>query len=120
MGPGYSFVAFCRKESSPRITGVSPFELVCGRTAHGPLKLLKEGWLTEESPTNLLDQVSTLRTRLTAAGELARKNLKSVQNRMKLWYDKQATLCKFQVGDKVLVLLPLQNHTLQAWYVVLI
>jgi len=80
------------------------------------LKLLKEGWLTEEPPTNLLDHVSTLRSRLAAAGELAQKNLKSAQNKMKLWYDRKAKLRKFKVGDKVLVLLPLQNHTLQAKY----
>ena len=35
---------------------------------------------------------------------------------MKLWYDKKAKLRKFQVGDKVLKLLPFQNHTLQARY----
>jgi len=79
-----------------------------------PLKLLKEGWLTEEPSTNLLDQVLTVCTRLTAAGELAQKNLKSAQ--LKLWYDKKIKLHNFKVGDKVLVLLPLQNHALQARY----
>jgi len=66
--------------------------------------------------TNLLDHVSALHSRLAAAGELAQKNLKSAQNKMKLWYDRKAKLRKFNVGDKVLVLLPLQNHTLQAKY----
>ena len=33
---------------------------------------------------------------------------------MKLWYNKKAKLCKFKVSDKVLVLLPLKNHALQA------
>ena len=37
---------------------------------------------------------------------------------MKLWYAKKVKLCKFKFGDKVLVLLPLQNHTLQARYCV--
>ena len=35
---------------------------------------------------------------------------------MKKWYDKNATLRNFRVGDKVLVLLPLQDHPLQARY----
>ena len=35
---------------------------------------------------------------------------------MKLWYNKKAKLCKFKVSDKVLVLLPLKNHALQARY----
>ena len=55
----------------------SPFELVFGCTVRGPLKVLKESWLREESPANLLDQVSTLRNRLTVACELAQKNMKS-------------------------------------------
>ena len=35
---------------------------------------------------------------------------------MKLWYDKKAKLSMFKVDGKVLVLVPLQNHTLQARY----
>ena len=114
MGSGDSFVTFAVQEAVQKSLGFSPFELVFGRTVRGPLKLLKEGWLTEEPPTNLLDQVSVLRTRLKAAGELAQRNLKFAQSKMKLWYDKKAKLHKFKVGDKVLVLLPLQNYALQA------
>ena len=33
-------------------------------------------------------------------------------SKIKLWYDKKAKLCKFKVGDKVFVLLTLQNHAL--------
>ena len=113
---GIHLLLFAVKEAVQESLGFSPFELVFGRTVRGPLKLLKESWLTEEPPTNLLDQVSALRTRLTAAGKLAWKNLKSAQNEMKLWYEKKAKLRKFQVGDKVLVLLSLQNHTLQVRY----
>ena len=107
---------FAVREAVQELPGVSPFELVFGRTVRGPLKLLKEGWLTEEPLTNLLDHVSALRTRLAAAGELAQKNLKHAQEKMKVWYDRKSKLCKFSVGDKVLVLLSLQNHTLQARY----
>ena len=109
---GIHLLLFAVREAVQESLGFSPFELVFGRTVRGPLKLLKEGWLTEEPPTNLLDHVSDLRSRLTAAGELAQKNLKSAQSKMKLWYDRKAKLRKFNVGDKVLVLLPLQNHTL--------
>lgn len=42
--------------------------------------------------------------------------MKSAQTKMKLWYDKNAKQRCFKVGDKVLVLLPLQNHPLQARY----
>ena len=113
---GIHLLLFAVREAVQESLGFSPFELVFGRTVRGPLKVLKESWLREESPTNLLDQVSTLRTRLTVACELAQQNMKSAQTRMKKWYDKNAKQRHFRVGDKVLVLLPLQNHPLQARY----
>ena len=113
---GIHLLLFAVREAVQESMGFSPFELVFGRTIRGPLKVLKKNWLREEFPTNLLDQVSTLRNRLTVACELAQKNLRSAQTRMKKWYDKNAKQRHFRVGEKVLVLLPLQNHPLQARY----
>ena len=114
---GIHLLLFAVQEAVQESLGFSPFELVFGHTVRGPLKLLKEHWLAEEEPlTNLLDQVSTLRNRLTVACELARKNMKSAQTKMKGWYDKKAKQRSFKVGDKVLVLLPIVNHPLQARY----
>ena len=90
----------------------SPFELVFGHTVRGPLKLLKENWLASEPPTNLLDQMSDLHHRHTC--ELAQKNMKVTQSRMKKWYNKKAWPWTFKVGEKVLALLLLPNHPLQA------
>lgn len=42
--------------------------------------------------------------------------MKSAQAKMKTWYDQKAKLRHFKAGDKVLVLLPIQNHALQARY----
>ena len=50
------------------------------------------------------------------AGELARKNLHRGQARMKVWYDQKARERTFDVGDKVLVLLPIAGNPLQAKY----
>jgi len=105
---------FAVREAVQESLGFSPFELVFGRTVRGPLKLLKENWLAEEAPTNLLDQVSDLRSRLTRASELAQKNLKVSQHKMKTWYDKNARRRSFQVGEKVLALLPMPKSPLQA------
>lgn len=85
-----------------------------GRTVQGPLKLLKENWLAEETPVNLLDQVSNLCSRLTRASELAQRNLKAAQTKMKTWYDKRARKRSFKVGEKVLTLLPVLKNPLQA------
>ena len=43
------------RETVQESLGFSPFELVFGHTVRGLLDLLKEGWLTEDPPTNLLD-----------------------------------------------------------------
>ena len=80
----------------------------------GPLKILKENWLTVEPPNSLLDQVSDLCLRLTSACELAQKNMKIAQNRMKIWYDKKAQPPTFKIGEKVLAFLLLPRQPLQA------
>lgn len=60
---GNHLLLFAMREAVQESLGFSPFELVFGHTVHGLLDLLKEGWLTKDPPTNLLDQVSTLCTR---------------------------------------------------------
>ena len=68
------------------IQGFSPFELVFGHSVCGPLKMLKEAWLSNEEPSvNLLEYVATFRQRLLQACELARQNLQRAQSRMKVW-----------------------------------
>jgi len=114
VGPRYSYAPICRQGSCSRLPWIHPFELVFGRTVRGPLKLLKENWLAIEPPTNILDQVSDLRQRLTSACDIAQKNMKATQHRMKTWYDKKARHRTFEVGEKVLALLSLPNQPLQA------
>ena len=93
--------------------GFSPFELVFGRVVRGPLK---ETWLAEDIHSNILDHVSDLHDRLFTAARLAQTNLKDAQGRMKQWYDKRARPRTFKPGNKVLVLLPIHHHPLQARY----
>ena len=52
---GIDLLLFAMMEAVQESLGFSSFELVFSCTVHGPLKLLKEGWLTEEPPTNLSD-----------------------------------------------------------------
>ena len=80
------------------------------------MKLLKEHWLNAEESGNLLDKVSELRYRLTKPRESARKNLKDAQGTMKRWYDKHVKRRSFDVGDEVLILLPIPGDPLQAKY----
>ena len=113
---GVHLVLFAAREAVQDSLGFSPFELIFGRTVRGPLKLVKEAWLGEDTTVNLLDHMSNLQDKLSTAAKLAQTNLKSAQKKMKQWYDKRARQRSFKPGEKVLVLLPIPGNTLQARY----
>ena len=74
---GIHLLLFAARESIQESLGFSPFELVLGHTVRGPLKLLKEKFLSQEdTPLNLLQYVSDFRNRLLTACESAKSNLK--------------------------------------------
>ena len=112
---GINLLLFAVRESVQESLGFSPFELVFGHTVRGPLKLIKETWLGEESDgLKLLEYVNQFRNRLSKACELASDNLKNAQVKMKVLYDRKTKHRVFKPGDKVLVLLPLMGNTLKA------
>ena len=79
---GIHLLLFAARELVQESLGLSPFELVFGHNVRGPLKLLKEKFLSCESHSiNLLQYVSDFRTKLNRACELARANLKLVYER---------------------------------------
>ena len=105
------------RESVQESLGFSPFELVFEHTVRGPLKLMKEKFLSSNnSPLNLLQYVSDFKTTLTKAWEVARSNLKSAQSKMKLHFDENAQNRNFDPGDKVIALLSIPCRPLQARY----
>lgn len=77
---GVHLVLFGAREAVQESLGFSPFELVFGHTVRGPLKLLKENWLTETSDLHLLDYVSDFKDKLYTACKLAQENLKKIPN----------------------------------------
>ena len=113
---GVHLVLFAAREAVQESLGFSPFQLVFGHTVRGPLKVLKEVWLQDEPLMNLLDYVSNMREKLREAWDVARRNLKQAQRKMKIWHDKKARDRQFKVGDKVLALLPIPYQPLQARY----
>ena len=114
---GIHFLLFAVRESVQESLGFSPFGLVFGHSVRGPLKLLKEKFLSnDETPLNLLQYVSDFRNRLSMACEVARFNLKTSQGKMKARYDNHVIDRKFKPGDKVLALLPIPGRPLQARY----
>ena len=110
---GIHLLLFAAREAVQEALGFNPFELVFGHEVRGSLKMLKETWLSEESPMGLLEFVSTFRDRLSKERELARQNLERSQSRMKVWYDRRARHRQFNIGDEVLALLPITGYPLQ-------
>ncbi|PIK59953.1 hypothetical protein BSL78_03108 [Apostichopus japonicus] len=112
---GIDFVVFATRETPNESTGFSPFELIYGHEVRGPLKLMKEKWLTDSpAEVNVLDYVSDLNERLHKASKLAKDNLLKSQDRMKKRFDQKSKERSFQTGEKVLVLLPVHGEPLRA------
>ena len=106
---------FAVRESVQESLGFSPFELVFGHSVRGPLKLLKENWLSENTEgLNLLDYVSKFRDKLKKACELAQQNLKNSHSKMKMLCDRKSQTCVFNPGSKVSVSSPGQMNKPQA------
>ena len=98
------FLMFAIRDAPTESLGFSPFELVFGHEVRGPLKLLKERIVEPTAPEDVLQYVSSCRTRLQAACEVACKNLAGAKARMKARYDQKAVQRVFDPGDLVLVL----------------
>ena len=106
---------FAVRESVQESLWFSSFEFVFGHTVRGHSKLMKQNFLSSiDTPLNLLQYVSDLKTGLTKAWEVARSNLKSAQSKMKLHFDENAKNRNFYPGDKVIALLPIPGRLLQA------
>ena len=74
---GVHLVLFAAHEPIQEALDFSLFEIVFGWTVRGPLKLLKEAWLGEDTMMNLLNYVSDLCEKLHTATKLVKGNLKS-------------------------------------------
>lgn len=113
------FLLFAVRECPQESLGYSPFELLYGRQIRGPLKVLKDSWFinpSEHSTRTVTDYIDQLKSRLTKVREIALKNLKQSQTKMKNQYDKDSKVRKFAVGDKVLLFLPIPGSPLKSKY----
>lgn len=105
------FLLFAIRDAMNESTGFSPFELVYGYEVRGPLKM-KERLLLSTPQNDTLQYVMTFKSRLQSACAVARQNLQAVKSEMKQQYDKKAIQHTFAEGDKVLILLPMNQPKL--------
>ena len=75
---------------------------------------VEEVWLQDTKEYNLLDYLIEFKYRLHKVCDLAHRNLIEIQEKMKTWYDKKSRERVFNIGDKVLVLLPIPGAPLRA------
>lgn len=112
---GVPFVLFAVRETVQESLGFSPAQLIFGQTPHGPLQALQEKFLScDTASTLVLDYVIEFRERLNVVISMARQTLSASQRAMKHRFDRRAVQREFQIGDKVLALLPVPGPTLSA------
>lgn len=114
------WVLFAYREVPVATLGCSPFELLYGRSVSGPLALLKSSWINDVNinmaKQNVIDFITDTREKVKQAVDLANAHALQERNKAKTWYDKKARDRKYEVGDEVLILLPMVNKPLQAKY----
>ena len=104
---------FAVREIPQESLGFSPFELLYGRNVRGPMQILRELWSVEETDEHerlTYQYVIDLRERLEKICKLAQDNVRKLDIKQNAFYDKRARLRKFDVGDKVLLLLPSESN----------
>jgi len=95
--------------------GYSPFELLYGRTARGPMSILRELMTSEKvepEVKTIYEYVLDLKDRLQTTCELAQIELQKSQIRQKKYYDSKTKVRTFEKGDEVFVLLPTDSNKL--------
>lgn len=106
---------FAYREVPQTSLGFSPFELIYGHQARGPLSVLKELWtkdeLDEEAKTTY-GYVLDLRERLEKTLKLAHENLARAQASQKKYYDRKSCRRQLKVGERALLLLPTEHNKL--------
>lgn len=113
---GVPLLLFAIRETVQESVGFSPAELVFGHVVRGPLKVLKESFMSENPvpQQSVLKYVSRFRERLYNACTMAKASLSSSQDKMKSHFDKRAVARTLQKGDQVLVFLPVMGDSLSA------
>ena len=110
---------FSVREIPQQSLGFSPFELLYGRNVRGPMQIIRELWSVEETGEHArlsYQYVTDLRERLQKTCKLAQDNVRKLDIKQNAFYDKRAKSRKFDIGDKVLLLLPSEsNKVLLQW-----
>ncbi|XP_025089562.1 uncharacterized protein LOC112561350 [Pomacea canaliculata] len=112
-------ILFACRQTIKATTGFSPFELIYGRRARGPLDLFADAWTEETHEVEgkpLFQYVVDLKNILQEVRAQAQENEKNATEQYRKQYDKKNTARKFTEGEEALILLPTNhNKLLMQW-----
>ncbi|XP_071954132.1 uncharacterized protein [Antedon mediterranea] len=97
---------FSYREVPCEFTGYSPFHLLYGRQIRGPLSLIKQGFLGENTQTDIPSHLLGIAHNLTKWMASANHTKQKKQQKMKSYYDRTAKDIHYKVGEEVLIFLP--------------
>ncbi|XP_068221744.1 uncharacterized protein [Palaemon carinicauda] len=106
------FVLLALRLTPNDTTGFSPFDLLFGHTAKGPLEILKCKLMQEEGRKDYIQNIENHKEDLRKAWQMAKENESNRQGETKRKYDLKAKDRIFHVGDKVLVLVQKEGPSL--------
>ena len=111
------FLLWAYREMPNATTNVSPYELIHGKPARGPLAILKETWTGEQTiPGGLspsaVEYLQQLKEKLEIAKKVAEESAKTQQQRYVNNYNLRSREKAFDVGDKVILLMSDSNSKL--------
>ncbi|GFW95721.1 retrovirus-related Pol polyprotein from transposon 17.6 [Trichonephila clavipes] len=100
-------------------TGVSPFRLLYGREARGPLAILKSSWAGEiHLPTNIsqsaVDYLQEMKINMEKAAESASLTAAQKQKAYGDYFNKRSSVKNFSIGEQVVLLIPNSSNKIYA------
>ncbi|GFS97785.1 hypothetical protein TNCV_2017641 [Trichonephila clavipes] len=113
------FLLFAYREVPNTTTGVSPFRLLYGREARGPLAILKSSWAGEiHLPTNIsqsaADYLQEIKINMEKAAESASLTAAQKQKAYGDYFNKRSSVKNFSIGKQVVLLIPDSSNKIYA------
>ena len=111
------YLLFAYREFPNQSTGFSPLDLMFGWHLRGALDVLKSGWNDKDKDApqaTALEWMLELQSRLDQMTDIAIQTQTEVQAETKARYDKHTKEQHFDVGDQVLVFMPVTSIKLTA------
>ena len=101
------YLLFAYRSTPHCTTGFSPFLLMFGREARGPLDILQESWLEGDSEkSSVFEWLTSVKAQMKELSVLVSEREQLAKVRMKNQYDKSSSPKEFVSGDMVLVWKP--------------